>query len=332
MALITLDDFLSLGDAPAALIHDARQGRAPHAILLTGMPGVGKRTLARLLACAFLCVGEGERPCMQCKGCRRVLSGAHPDLLTPSCGEKERTVKVDHLREIIHALSMHPTENAGRVVLLENAQRMTVQAQNALLKSLEEPDEDTRFILTASGDAGLLSTVRSRCRAVRVPPWPRGRIERVLTARGASPDQARELAILCGGSLGQAVAMQEDKDFWKLRTLCEATFFSLRSARDVPEASARLKEKRDDADELLSALEQRVREYLLCSCGAGPEPAATADTRSHESWLHASPLQLERVLSAVIDARRYRESNVSWQAIAERLLYIISEEIILWQP
>lgn len=330
--MITLDSFLSHGESVAALIADVRAGRAPHAMALTGMPGVGKRTLARLLACAFLCVGEGKRPCMQCKGCKRVMSGAHPDLLTPSASEKERTVKVDHLREIIHALSLHATEGGDRVVLLDNAQRVTPQAQNALLKSLEEPDGATRFILTASGDAGLLSTVRSRCRVVRVPPWPREEIERELAARGASPETARELAILSGGSLGLALNMQGDPDFLQLRVLCESTFFSLRSARDVPEASAKLRDKKDDADEILSVVEQRTREYLLYRMQAGPRPVPSAETRNHDGWLQASPRALENVLAAVIDAHRYRASNVSWQAIAERLLYIISEEILLWQP
>ena len=330
--MITLDDFLGRGEAVSALIQDVRSDRAPHAVALTGMAGVGKRTLARLLACAFLCTGEGVKPCLRCKGCKRAMDGAHPDLLTPSAGEKDRSIKVEHLREIVHALSMHAAEGGNRVVLLENAQRMTPQAQNALLKSLEEPDESTRFLLTASGDTGLLPTVRSRCRVTRVPPWPLGEIERELTRRGASPEQARELAVLSGGSLGLALSMREDADFLKLRTLCEGTFFSLRSARDVPEASARLKDRRDDADEILSVVEQRAREYLLFSMRAGPEPVAAAGTRSHESWLHASPRALENVLSAVIDAHRYRAANVSWQAIAEKLLYIISEEIILWQP
>ena len=330
--MITLDSFLARGEAVSALISDVRSGRAPHAIALTGMAGVGKRTLARLLACAFLCVGEGQKPCMACKGCKRALNGTHPDLLTPSAGEKERSIKVDHLREIIHALSMHAVEGGSRVVLLENAQRMTPQAQNALLKSLEEPDGSTRFILTASGDSGLLPTVRSRCRVVRVPPWPLENVQRELLARGADADQARELAVLSGGSLGLALAMREDPSFLQVRTLCESTFFSLRSARDVPAASMKLKDRRDDAGEILSVVEQRVREYLLFSMQAGPAPLPAQETKCHESWLHASPRAIENVLAAVIEANRYRESNVSWQAVAERLLYIISEEIVLWQP
>ena len=330
--MVTLDSFLSRGEAVSALICDVRSGRVSHAMALTGMAGVGKRTLARLLACAFLCTGQGEKPCLACRGCRSALNGTHPDLLTPSAGEKERSIKVDHLREIIHALSMHAVEGGNRVVLLENAQRMTPQAQNALLKSLEEPDGSTRFILTASGDTGLLPTVRSRCRVVRVPAWPREDIQKELMARGADAAQARELSVLCGGSLGMALSMREDASFLQVRTLCESTFFSLRSARDVPGASARLRDKREDAAEILSVVEQRVREYLLFAMGAGPQPLPSGETGCHESWLHASPRALENVLSAVIECGRYRASNVSWQAIAEKLLYIISEEIILWQP
>lgn len=331
MVLISLESFCAQGEAVKTLVHDVRSGRAPHAVLLTGIPGAGKRTLARLLACAFLCTGTGDKPCMQCKGCKRVMNGTHPDLLTPSCSEKEKTVKVDHLREIIHALSLHASEGSERVVLLENAQRMTVQAQNAMLKSLEEPEAGTHFIITVSGDTGLLSTVRSRCRVVRMQPWEKGRIEKELLSRGAPLAKAKELSALCGGSLGLALNMLSDADFLKLRMLCEKTFFSLRSRADVPLAAALLKDKKDDAEEILSLVSQRVREYLLYAMKAGPRPNVTADTLADESFLHASPRALERVMQAVIDAERYRQSNVAWAAVAERLLYIISEEITVWQ-
>ncbi len=88
-----------------------------------------------------------------------------------------------------------------------------------------------------------------------------------------------------------------------------------------------MRECRDDADGLLDVFEQRVREYLLYSMKAGPEPAAVAQTRCHEAWLRAEPVHLERVLAAVLDARRYRTANVSWQAVAEKLLYTTAEEI-----
>ena len=329
--MITLDSFSSLGEAPRALVQDVLGGRAPHAVLITGIAGTGKRTLARLLACALLCVGEGQRPCMQCKGCRRVLAGTHPDLLTPSCTDKDRTIKVDHLREVLRALSFHALEGR-RVILLENAQRMTVQAQNALLKSLEEPDGETHFILTASGETGILPTVRSRCRVVRMPPWPRERLEAELLARQADADKAREIAALCGGSLGAALDMLQNPAFFALHELCERTFFSVHGARDVPVLSFLLKDKKDDADELLSLLSQKAREYLLYTMRAGELPQHAREAACQEWWEHAAPERIERVLSAVLEARKQRAANVSWPAIAENLLFIISEEIVPWQP
>lgn len=325
--MITLDSFCALGEPQRALVQDVRSGRAPHATLITGIAGTGKRTLARLLACALLCRSDGDRPCMQCKDCRRAQAGTHPDLLMPSVREKDRSIKVDDLRAVIQALSYHAAEGGRRVVLLENAQRMTVQAQNALLKSLEEPDGETTFLLTASGETELLPTVRSRCRVVRVQPWAPAEIERELLRRQVDGAQAQTIAALCGGSLGRALDMYENPAFLSQRTLCERTFFSVRSAQDVPPACALLRDKKDDADALLDLLEQQGREYLLHSMNAGSAPKPSKDALCAHAWEQASPRALENVLSAVLLARRQRTCNVSWQAIADKLLYTISEEL-----
>ena len=209
---------------------------------------------------------------------------------------------------------------------------MTVQAQNALLKSLEEPDGETHFILTASGETGILPTVRSRCRVVRMPPWPRERLEAELLARQADADKAREIAALCGGSLGAALDMLQNPAFFALHELCERTFFSVHGARDVPVLSFLLKDKKDDADELLSLLSQKAREYLLYAMRAGELPQRAREAACQEWWEHAAPARIERVLAAVLEARKQRAANVSWPAIAENLLFIISEEIVPWQP
>lgn len=325
--MITLDSFSALGEPQRALIDDIRAGRAPHAALITGIAGTGKRTLARLLACALLCTSDGQKPCMQCKGCRRAQAMTHPDLLLPSTKEKDRSIKVEDLREIIRALSYHSSEGTRRVVLIENAQRMTPQSQNALLKSLEEPDGETTFLLTASGETGLLPTVRSRCRVVRVQPWSEAQIISALRGRGVEESRARELSKLCGGSLGTAIDMDGDDNYFALREICGRTFFSLRSVQDVPVASALLKDKKDSADEILSMVELKIRAYLLFSMRAGARPDPMAGSQCHQAFEEASPRSLEHIMSALIDARKYRASNVSWQAIAEKLLYIISEEI-----
>ena len=183
------------------------------------------------------------------------------------------------------------------------------------------------FLLTASGETGILPTIRSRCRVVRVQPWEKSLIRRELLQRGVEEARAEEISRLCGGSMGVALDMDGDENYFALRGLCGRTFFSIAAPQDVPIASALLKDKKDTADDLLGMVEQQVRDYLLHAVQAGENPRPMPESRCAARWESASPRALEQVMMALIEARKHRASNVSWQAIAERLLYMISEEI-----
>lgn len=149
---------------------------------------------------------------MQCKGCRRVLAGTHPDLLTPSCTDKDRTIKVDHLREVLCALSFHALEGPAR----DSAGKCPAHDRAGAKRAAEIPGGAGRrnaLYPHSFGRNGILPTVRSRCRVVRMPPWPRERLEAELLARQADADKAREIAALCGGSLGAALDMLQNPAF-----------------------------------------------------------------------------------------------------------------------
>ncbi len=298
-----------------------------HATLLSGEAGIGKKTAARLLAQGLMCRGEGDKPCGVCRDCRRFMARTHPDALFPAPAPKEKTIKIDALREMIDALSRHALEGGSRVVLIENAERMTPQAQNCLLKTLEEAADDTYFLLTCDQESALLPTIRSRCRCVRLQPWSEKRVEDALLKRGVPSERAKTLARYCEGSLGRALQMQEDETYWQARDTVRRGFLSVSSAAGMPAAVQALKDQKDNGDRLLDILEQEVRALMRVNASGGQDGADDFP----DLWRDAPPQALRRILEAVFAARRQKNANVGWAALSEGLLQTIAEEATKWQ-
>jgi DNA polymerase III delta' subunit len=203
-------------------------GSVPHAVLLVGPPSSGKTTLALDLAAALLCVhpDRTQRPCRQCRGCRLVASGNHPDLhrLAPEGpGGQVRIGKATDpepgtIRHLVGELSLLPVEGGARVAIVEQAHRTNEDAQNALLKMLEEPPAGVTIVLCADEEDCLLPTVRSRCVRVRLGPVAGREIERWLGELGAAdaPSAAR-FARLAAGCPGLALAYAHAPDAASLR-------------------------------------------------------------------------------------------------------------------
>lgn len=146
------------------------QGRLPHAVILEGPTGSGKRTLAGILARACVCTSQGERPCGVCPACKKAIAGSHPDIIVESGGAAARSFHVDAVRRIRSDAYIKPNEASRKIYCLFEAQTMSEQAQNALLKVLEEPPEGILFILTCPSASALLPTIRSRSLILTLEP------------------------------------------------------------------------------------------------------------------------------------------------------------------
>ena len=188
-----------LKDNLSAAIH---RGRISHFYLISGPEGSGKHTLARLLGAAILC-REGEKPCLGCVACRKVMTDAHPDFITVIDPE-HKTLPVKLVREIREDMFIRPNEAERKIYLFP--QEMGIEGQNALLKILEEPPEYGVFILLTDNPEKLLPTVRSRCTELSLQALPPQLLRQTLQREFPDADETTLLAATerSSGYLGQA--------------------------------------------------------------------------------------------------------------------------------
>ena len=207
-----IDRVLGQERAKALLGAGLRAGRFPHALLITGPAGVGKSILAQAVAQALLC----SRPdssgwgCGVCRDCREVEAGTHPDLHCLQVQQGQR-IGVDQLRDWVREVAaLRPAQAGYGVGVLAPADMLTDAGQNMLLKSLEEPPAQVKWLLVTESPAGLLPTVRSRCQQVTLAALPVELVEAWLVDRGVPQEVAASAARLSGGR--PAVAWQLSRE------------------------------------------------------------------------------------------------------------------------
>jgi DNA polymerase-3 subunit delta' len=145
------------------------QGRLPHALLLLGQAGAGQFELAIWLAALVLCDRDGDRACGECAGCRLFLAGTHPDFYRVGLEEEAAVIKVEQIRDLSESFSLKSYRGRSKLAIIDPADAMNINSFNALLKTLEEPSDNTYLILTASRSDRLPRTIVSRSARLRLP-------------------------------------------------------------------------------------------------------------------------------------------------------------------
>ena len=280
----------------------------PPSLIFSGIDGVGKRTIAMTAAQAMNCtlvsgaswklpaevsvsessVAQEFDACGKCQACRRIADGVYPDvhLVSPDEGD---VIRVDQIRAVIEQVGFRPFEGRRRIVVIDSADKMVSQAQNALLKTLEEPPPSCQIFLVTSRPDMLLDTVRSRCPQLRFGPLSVEAICDLLTAvSGFDEHTARAAAVSAGGSLSRA-QQTEAKDFVAAR---EAAVELLETVAKAPDSRARLMSskvllartssrrtvsvERSELSNRLGALASLIRDMEVLASRAS-EPLANAD-------------------------------------------------------
>ncbi|MDU0347467.1 DNA polymerase III subunit delta' [Actinomyces sp. MRS3W] len=219
-----------------------------HAWLVTGPPGSGRSVAARAFAAALQCTGP-ESGCGQCKACRDVMSGAHPDVVR--LATEKLLITMEEVKGLIGEAQRRPWSGRWRVILVEDADRMAERTTNVLLKSIEEPPPQTVWILCTPSADDVLPTIRSRCRLVTLRIPPADAVAELLVRRdGADPELAARAARASQSHIGLARHLAVDPGAWERRRRLLLAPISLRSVGDAVLA----------ANDLVEAAETEAKE------------------------------------------------------------------------
>ncbi len=179
--------------------------RLPHALLFTGPAGIGKSRAALVLAAYVACPSASARPCGECPACIQVAAGTHPDVLRIGLPSGKKEIGIDQIRQLKRFVSLQTVSAPRKLAIADDAERLSIAAQNACLKTLEEPPGHAVIILVTANPGGLLATVRSRCQRVIFQPLPEEDVRAVLLECGIDAEETNRLAAEADGSPGRAL-------------------------------------------------------------------------------------------------------------------------------
>lgn len=304
-----------------------------HAYLLSGDEGCGKKTTAQIFAMAALCESNHGKPCGVCDSCQKAKALCHPDILYVT-HEKVGSISVDEIRQqLVMPMSVRPYYGKYKFFIIDDAQLMTPQAQNALLKTLEEPPEYGVVVLLSSNENMMLQTILSRVVKLKFGNIPKSEVKDFLIKEYEISDYKAEVcAVFAQGNIGKAVAMATMEDFYATKdaalTLAKviphtATFDLLSRIKEISDYKNRI-------DKYLDFLYVWYHDILMYKATADFDLCLFSDEISDISSQAEkfSYEGLEQSLKAIENAKLRLQANVNFDLVMELLLMKIKESFL----
>lgn len=296
-----------------------------HAYILTGEAGTGRKSIANAFSMALLCERGGKEPCMVCHSCKQVLSGNHPDLIYVK-HEKPNSIGVDDIREQINdTIMIRPYSSYYKVYIVDEAEKMTVQAQNALLKTIEEPPSYAVIILITTNQEAFLPTILSRCVQLKLKPLKDFTVKSYLVEHlGVAEKEAEICAAFARGNLGKAIHLASSDEFKELYYKMMALVKNV-DTMDIVDLMDRIREIKElnfDISEVLDMLQLWYRDVLMFKVTKDMNLLIFKDEYKTINGMgqNIGYDGLEKILEAIETCRTRLNANVNMELAMELLL------------
>lgn len=296
-----------------------------HAYILTGEAGMGRKSIANAFAMTLLCEKGGSEPCMTCHSCKQVMSGNHPDLIYVK-HEKPGSIGVDDVREQINdTIMIRPYSSYYKIYIVDEAEKMTVQAQNALLKTIEEPPSYAVIILITTNQEAFLPTILSRCVQMKLKPLKDFTIKSYLTQNLHIPEKDADIcAAFARGNLGKAIHLASSDEFKELfqKVMVLVKNVGTMDISMLLDCIREIKEQNLDIGEVLDLMQFWYRDVLMFKVTKDMNLLIFKNEYKmiNETGEKVDYAGLEAILAAIDTARTRLNANVNMELAMELLL------------
>lgn len=306
-------------------LRSMKNGNISHAYILSGEDGMGKMTLAKAFAMSLLC--RTHDACGFCSSCLQFASDNHPDVIYVK-HEKENSIGVDDIREqVVADTNIRPYHGGYKIYIIDEAEKMTPAAQNALLKTIEEPPEYVVMMLLSSHEESFLQTILSRCITLRLRPMHDRMIADYLMKNyGMEQHQAGICAAFARGNLGRAITLADSERFMEMHG---KTIEILKSIYDKPlyQLLSELKEQKDEMNEVLDTMKIWYRDVVVFKATQDSNLLIFKEEQQAIKRMadHSSFNGLDEIQNAIDRAQTRLKANVGFDLVAELLLLTLQE-------
>ena len=312
------------------LMNALKTGNISHAYIINGERYSGKEFIAKIFAMAIQCEKGDIDPCNECHACKQALSGNQPDIIHLT-HEKPNVITVDDIREQINSdIVIKPYACDRKIYIINEAEKMNVQAQNALLKTLEEPPEYAVIIILTTNVDALLPTILSRCVVLNMKPVDDEKVKEFLMAYVQVPDYKAEVcAAFARGNLGKAKILASSEEFDKIKTEAIALLKHIdeMNVNEISIAIKQMNEYKLEINDYLDILAIWYRDALMFKATADANNLIFRDEIKFikQTASRSTYEGLEIILKALDKAKARLSANVSFDLTMELLLLTIKE-------